>query len=110
MNTFAEFQIIGRVGKIQKTGKFLIVSIAAEYGRKNDNGEFESKPFWNQVTIFNEKTVAWIEKNVAVGDLVHSRGDIRQDNYENQDGETVYTVKLAATEFNRLAKKQEQQD
>ena len=53
MKTFAEFQIIGRVGNVTAAGPTLKVSIAADYGRKNDKGEWESRPFWNTVTIFN---------------------------------------------------------
>ena len=41
MKTFAEFQIIGRVGNVTAAGPTLKVSIAADYGRKNDKGEWE---------------------------------------------------------------------
>lgn len=40
MKTFAEYQIIGRVGNITPAGSTLKVSIAAEYGRKNDKGDW----------------------------------------------------------------------
>ena len=109
MKTFAEFQIIGRVGKIRNVNGVLHISLAAEYGRKNKDGEFQSNPVWNDVPIFNENTVRWVSENVATGDLVHARGTIRDTRYE-KDGQTVYGVTLAAREFDLLAKKQERDE
>lgn len=104
MNTHAEYQILGRVGSVNEAGPTLKVSIAAEYGRKDDRGEFQSKPFWNTVTVFRESTVKWIKDSVQTGDLVMARGTIRQTNYE-KDGEIQYGVTLAAEQFSRLARK-----
>lgn len=39
MKTFAEDQIIGRVGSVTPAGSTLKVSIAADYGKKNVRGE-----------------------------------------------------------------------
>ena len=78
MRTFAEFQTMGRVGKVKEVGTTLRVSIAAEYGRKDNDGEFQTNPYWNEVTIFNENVIKWAKDNVAPGDLVHARGTIRQ--------------------------------
>lgn len=105
MRTFSEFQIIGRVGKVTEVGTTLRVSIAADYGKKDNNGEYQSNAFWNDVTIFNEKVIKWVKENVGKGDLVHTRGTIRQTSYE-KDGETIYSMTLAAKDFDRLLKKQ----
>ncbi|NVK55433.1 MAG: single-stranded DNA-binding protein [Alteromonadaceae bacterium] len=105
MRTFAEFQIIGRVGKIKEVGPTLRVSVAAEYGRKDGNGDFQGNPYWNEITIFNENAVRWVRDNVSAGDLVHTRGTIRQTEYE-RDGQTVYGMTLAANDFDLLHKKQ----
>ena len=99
MKTFAEFQIIGRVGNVTPAGPTLKVSIAADYGRKTDKGEWEVKPYWNTVTIFNESIVRWARDN-----LVHVRGTLRETSYD-KDGETRYGVTLAADQFNRLVAK-----
>lgn len=104
MRTFAEFQIIGHVGKLKKVGPTLRVDVAAEYGGKDEAGEFKSKPYWNEVTLFNERVVAWVTENVKAGDLVHVRGTIRQTSYE-KDGQTKYGVTLAADAFDLLAQK-----
>jgi len=105
MRTFAEFQIMGRVGKVKEVGATLRVSIAAEYGRRDDNGDFQSNPYWNEVTIFNEKVIKWAKENIAPGDLVHTRGTLRQTEWE-KDGQTVYGMTIAANDFDLLAKKQ----
>lgn len=104
MRTFAEFQIIGRVGKITTAGPTLKINLAAEYGRTDKDGTFRHNTFWNTVTLFEERQIAWITKNVAVGDLVHARGTIRETSWE-KDGETRYGVTLAAREFSLLARK-----
>lgn len=99
MRTFAEFQIIGRVGKLKEVGSTLRVSIAAEYGRKDDRGEFQSKPYWNEVTIFNENVIKWAKDNVQPGDIVHARGTVRQAQWEKSDGSTEYGITMAAESF-----------
>lgn len=104
MRTFSEFQIIGHVGQVRTVGQTLRITIAAEYGRKDDEGRFVSNPYWNEVTIFNTARFDWIKKNVGPGDLVLSRGPVRQTKYE-KDGETVYAVTLSADVFELLAKK-----
>ena len=48
MRTFAEFQTMGRVGKVKEVGSTLRVSIAAEYGRKDNDGEFQTNPYWER--------------------------------------------------------------
>ncbi|MEM7242324.1 MAG: single-stranded DNA-binding protein [Pseudomonadota bacterium] len=94
----AEFNITGRIGKITPAGNTLKVSIASEYGKKDKNGEFQSNPFWNTVTIFSERRIDWINKNCEPGDIVETDGTIRDTSYE-KNGETVYTVTLAADRF-----------
>ena len=105
MKTFAEFQIIGHVGKIIPAGSTLKVSLAADYGRKNDKSEWEPRPHWNTVTLFNENVVHWAKENLGPGDLVHARGTIRETSYD-KDGETRYGITLAADQFDRLAAKE----
>lgn len=99
MRTFAEYQIIGRVGRVEEGNGVLRVSIAAEYGRKDNNGEFKPNTFWNEVCIFNENVINWAKNNVQPGDLVRSTGTIRATQYEGKDGETRYGVTLASDTF-----------
>lgn len=105
-NTFAEFQILGHVGSVKRVGATLRISVAAEYGRKDDDGKFQSKPFWNQVVIFKEARFKWLEANIGPGDLVLARGTLRDTNYD-KGGVKVYTTTLDADEFELLAKRPE---
>lgn len=106
MKTFAEYQIIGRVGRIIPAGPTLKVSVGADYGRKNDEGVWESKMFWNTVTVFNENMIRWAKTSLSTGDLIHVRGTIREVSYD-KDGKTRYGVSLSADQLDLLAKKQD---
>ena len=104
MRTFNEFQIIGHVGKVRAVGPTLRVDIAADYGRKDEAGQFQSNPYWNEVTLFNERVIAWARDTLKPGDLVHARGTVRQTRWD-KDGQTVYGVTLAAEDLDLLAAK-----
>ena len=102
MRNIAEFQIIGRVGKVKEVGSTLWVSICANYPVKDKNGEWQDNPHWNEVVIFQEGAQGYVTKHVNAGDLVFARGRLRQGSYE-KEGETRYTVDLICTDFSRLA-------
>ena len=104
MRTFSEFQIIGHVGKVRAVGPTLRVDIAADYGRKDETGHFQSNPYWNEVTLFNDRVIAWARDTLKPGDLVHARGTVRQTRYD-KDGQTVYGVTLAAEDLDLLSAK-----
>ena len=105
MRGTAEFQIIGRIGRIATVGSTLKINIASDYPRKQDDGSWDDNTHWNTVTVFNERTIEWIKANTKPGDLVHARGRIRNGSYEKDD-DTVYTTDLVTTEFLLLAKHQ----
>ena len=104
MRTFSEFQIIGHVGKVRSVGPTLRVDIAADYGRRDETGQFQSNPYWNEVTLFNDRVIAWARDTLKPGDLVHARGTVRQTRWD-KDGQTVYGVTLAAEDLDLLAAK-----
>lgn len=101
MRNMAEYQIIGNVGKIKEFPKNLKVSIGSTYSRRNANKERENTTYWNEVTIWNPQTIAWVKANVKQGNLVITRGTVRQASYDGQNGK-VYTVDLSANEFSLL--------
>jgi single-strand DNA-binding protein len=100
MQNIAEFQIIGRIGKIDAKDNVTYMSVAANYRRKVDE-EWEDDTHWNNVTLFGK--VAKRLGKMTKGDLVHVRGRVRQNRFE-KDGETQFTVDLIADEIARLAK------
>jgi len=105
MRGTAEFQIIGRIGRIATVGSTLKINIASDYPRKKEDGSWDDNTHWNTVTVFAERTIEWIKAKTKPGDLVHARGRIRNGSYE-KDGDTVYTTDLVTTEFLLLAKHQ----
>jgi single-stranded DNA-binding protein len=103
MSTIAEFKIIGRVGTIKEVGTTVRVTIASSYSRKDQRGDWIEHTKWNEVTIFNEATQGFVQRNLTKGDLVYASGTLGQTNYEKA-GERVYGVTLAVEQIERLAK------
>jgi single-stranded DNA-binding protein len=103
MKNIAEFQIIGRVGTMKTVGPTLRVSVCANYGAKDDAGEWQEQPYWNEVTIFQDSIKGWVQEHVSKGDLVFARGRIRQGRY-SKDGIERFAVDLNCDEFSRLAR------
>ena len=83
-----EFKIIGRVGAIKDVGTTVRVSIASNYSRKDNRGEWVESVKWNEVTIFNEATQGFVKRNLTKGDLVYTAGTLGQTSYE-RNGERV---------------------
>ena len=102
MRGTAEFMIVGRIGKLTKLGKTLKINIASDYPYKDDKGEWVDNTHWNTVTVFNAATLTWAEKNLVAGDLVQTKGRLKNGSYE-KDGDTVYTTDLIATDLSKLA-------
>lgn len=110
MRNIAEFQIIGRLGVVKKVGSSLRLTIAANYSYKDKKGVWQDDTHWNEIVIFSRSTARYVEKHLRKGDLVHARGRIRQNSYERDDGERVYTVDLICTDFSRLAQAADNRD
>lgn len=106
MKNFAEFQITGRVGKIKPFENAMRVSVAANYRRQDDQGNWSDDPHWNEVVIFRKNTRNYVDEHVQSGDLVFVRGRLRQESFTDSNGEQRYTTNLIANDFGLLAKKQ----
>jgi single-strand DNA-binding protein len=100
MQNIAEFHIIGRIGKIDKSKDVSHISVAANYNRR-DGDEWKTDPHWNRVTVFGKlrDRLAKAEK----GDLVRITGRVRQTSYE-AEGTTRYGVDMIADGIGILAK------
>lgn len=110
MRNIAEFQIIGRLGAVKKVGSATRVTIASNYSYRDSNGNWQDDTHWNEIVIFSKPTAKYIDNHLGKGDLVHARGRIRQNSYERDDGERVYTVDLICTDFSRLAQAADNRD
>ena len=104
MYNFAEFRIIGRIGKITDLGSVTKISIASNYPtRDKQSGAWQDNTHWNTLTLFGEKDRARAASNFAKGDVVHAQGRIRESSYE-KNGTTVYGVDLICAQLNKVAK------
>jgi len=106
MKNFAEFQITGRVGKIKPFDNATRVTVASNYRRQDDEGNWGDDPHWNEVVIFRNRTRKYIAEHVQQGDLVLVRGRLRQDSFTDTGGEERYTTNLIVSDFGLLTKKQ----
>jgi single-strand DNA-binding protein len=100
MQNIAEFHIIGRIGKIDAAKDVTLISVAANYNRR-DGHEWKSDPHWNRVTVFGKLRDRLAK--AATGDLVRITGRVRQTSYE-ADGSTRYGVDMIVDGFAILAK------
>lgn len=82
----AEFDIIGRVGKVEALDSVTKLNIATEDHRKVDD-EWVTTTYWNKVTLFNHD--AKRAANAKTGQIVRVKGTFNQTEYE-VDGETRY--------------------
>ena len=109
MSHIAEFTIIGRVGAIKEVGSTVRVTIASSYSYKDKQGEWIEQAKWNEITIFNEATRGFVQRNLEKGDLVYAAGTLAQSSYR-KDGEMVYGMTLACEQIERLAKANSRED
>lgn len=105
MKNFAEFSILGCIGKIEPLSGATRISIASNYRRRRDDGQYADDPHWNTVVVFSESARRYIDEHVAKGDLVLARGRVRESRWE-KDGETRYGVDLVCFDFARLSSRQ----
>ena len=71
MRSTAEFQIMGRIGRIAEVGTTFKNNIASDYPREDGNGYWNENTHWNTVTVFAERMITWIKENTKSGDLVY---------------------------------------
>ena len=102
MHNLAEFQIIGRVGNIERTENRTTVNVCANYRRKDKDGTWMDDPHWNQVTFFGK--LAERAAKLETGDAVRLVGTLRQSSYE-KDGQRKYTVDLIGDRIGVLFRK-----
>lgn len=82
-----KFLFKGYIGNIKEGKKCLFVSIATQRNYKNAEGEYESD--WFNCVAF-QHTAEFINKYFHKGDMIIAEGVIQNNNYENEDGDTVY--------------------
>ena len=102
---FAEFTIIGRIGKITTLDRVTKLTLATPYWNHSKRQE-ETR--WNTVTLLNERHRNYAER-FQKGETVMVRGILEDDSYE-MNGETVYVTNKVVTDMNRYTVKAEQSE
>jgi single-strand DNA-binding protein len=103
----ASFELIGNVGKLEikpiKDGKKLaIVSVATSERWKSEGGDWNEKTYWHRVAVFAPAKVALIESAVQKGTRLRLVGQIRPGSWEDERGQTRYSVEFVVTGFGEV--------
>lgn len=103
MKNLAEFEIIGRVGRIMTNDNSTRVSICANY-RYQDDGVWKDDPHWNEVVVFSRQLREYVSEKLSKGALVYVRGRIRQKRFnDTTTNETRYSNDLVAVDIGAFA-------
>lgn len=84
-----------------KVGSFTLV---VQRSHKNKNDEFESD--FIRIVAFN-KTAETIEKYTTKGSLIGVEGKVQKSNYENKEGQKVYSTEIVANRIIFLETKEQ---
>ena len=104
MQDINTFKIRGNVGAEPIAfGKIAKISVCTNRSWKNDKDEVVEAKDWNNLTILNEKTAAWVMANIKKGDRIDAQGRISPSSYD-KDGIKVYTTELVVTNLEPMAK------
>jgi single-strand DNA-binding protein len=104
MQDINTFKIRGNVGAEPIAfGKIAKISVCTSRSWKNDKEEVVEAKDWNNLTILNEKTAAWVMANIKKGDRIDAQGRISPSSYD-KDGIKVYTTELVVTNLEIMVK------
>ena len=99
----ASFELIGNVGKLEiksvKGDKKLAIFSLATSERWKSGEEWIEKTHWHRVVVFASNKVALIEKAVQMGTRLRVCGQIRQNKWDDDRGQTRYATELVVTAF-----------
>ena len=100
----ASFEIIGNVGKLEikptkGDKKLAILSVATSERWKAENGDWNEKTYWHRVVVFAPAKVKLIEAAVQKGTRLRLVGQVRPGSWEDERGQTRYTVEFVVTGF-----------
>lgn len=100
MRSINRLTILGNLGKITELGKILKLNVATNRRFKHEGKTVEVTD-WITVTVLSEQTVTFIKDHVSIGERVYIEARVANSSY-TKNGETIYTVDIIATLFNRL--------
>ena len=99
----ASFELIGNVGKLEikplKDDRRLAIFSLATSERWKSADEWIEKTYWHRVVVFAPNKVALVEKAVQTGTRLRVAGQIRQNKWDDERGNTRYATELVVTGF-----------
>ena len=103
----ASFELIGTVGKLEikplkDDKKLAIISLATSERWKTEGGDWNEKTYWHRVAVFAPAKVKLIEAAVQKGTRLRLVGQIRPGSWEDERGQTRYSVEFVVTGFGEV--------
>jgi single-strand DNA-binding protein len=98
--------LIGRLGKDPEVKNLTNGSAVANFSvatgekyRDKRSGEMVEKTEWHNIVVWNEKTIEFIEKWLAKGDMVYIEGKIQTRKWQDNDGKDRYSTEIVIPQF-----------
>jgi single-strand DNA-binding protein len=103
----ASFELIGNVGSleikpIKDNKKLAIISLATSERWKPEGGDWNERTYWHRVAVFAPNKVKLIESAVQKGTRLRLVGQIRPGSWEDERGQTRYSVEFVVTGFGEV--------
>jgi single-strand DNA-binding protein len=101
-------ELIGRLGadpevkNLTNGGAVANLRLATSDQWKDRDGEKQEKTEWHSISIWNEKTIEFVEKWLKKGDLVRIEGKIQTRKWTDQDGKERYSTEIHIPKFASL--------
>jgi single-strand DNA-binding protein len=99
-------ELIGRLGKDPEVKNLSNGSAVANFSlatseswKDKRSGEKVEKTEWHNIVVWNEKTIEFVEKYLAKGDLVRIEGKIQTRSWEDNDGNKKYATEVVIPAF-----------
>jgi len=99
-------ELIGRLGKdpeiksLSNGSAVANLSVAtSESWKDKRSGEKVEKTEWHRIVVWNEKTIEFVEKYLAKGDLVRIEGKLQTREWEDQEGVKKYSTEIVIPAF-----------
>lgn len=103
MRTTNLFYVRGRVGQPPKAFHGAVkIRIATDRHWTDAAGEKHAETGWVTITVLNERSVQWAQAHIAAGDLVYAECRVAENQFNNRDGELVYSTDIIAHVLNKL--------
>lgn len=94
-----KIEVIGSVGNVRESEKFLAVSLCINESKRAENGETIESKFWIDCIFSNKET------KIASGDRFFLRGNFSTKIYHTADGQIKLGLTLFVDEYNCLYRK-----